>query len=335
MTVRAKRIIQWIIAIIVSICLLFGEGFVQQTFLQEKTAINVYAPEDMSEAFKSALASSNLGSQYKINITNALENADICVEYGKENDSEYTKFAFSPFVIAYNSDDDNFKALKKSEVLIPSEFADKFYEIDFLRVIDEVIEEASWQNLGINNNDSKIHVYYPAENTVYWHDFYNFMLLTINGGTYPVEEKDLTSAIQKMERFENSEYTEAVTNFDEKLERTNYFSEICFYILPEKLVYSLSTSHSASVRMIFPLVTTPFNYYFTAKTEIGTTIISGITDKFYNKLEVKEYRSDVAYKLGDEYRNVYDERDVFNQVEIPNINFFTGLLKEKEADLQE
>lgn len=327
---RGKRIAQWILTIIIAAGLIYGEGFIQQLFA-EKSALTVCAPEDMKDAFKVALSNSGLSSQYKIVMTDTENGADIVVGYGKENDESYTQFAFSPFVIAYNSSDSCFKSLKKASTVVPSEYNDKFYEIDFLKVIDEVIKEGEWENLGISNHGT-IRLFYPAKTTVYWHDFYNFMLVTVNGGTYPKTTDEMANAVKKIDLFEKSDCTEAVTNFDEKIERTSGFSENALYVIPEKMVYDLANGHDEKTRLFFPLATVNFNYYIKGVSENGKIVISNLPDKFYSKLEYKDYRNKNAYELGDDYSLVYDERDVYQTIEIPKNNFFTGNYSFEETD---
>ncbi len=319
---RGKRILQWVMAIVIASIFLFGEGFFVE-LTKEKTPLTVYAPADMESAFKAALSNSGLSSDYKIVMVEDMNGADVVVDYGKENDETYTNFAFSPFVIAYNTSDSCFKALKKANTVIPSEYNKSFYEIDFLKVIDEVIEEGKWENLGLNDHN-QIKLFYPAENTVYWHDFYNFMLLTVNGGIYPKTETEMTRAIEKIERFIKSECTEAVTSFDEKIERTDGFAENTLYVIPEKTVYALSKDHDKSTRLFFPLATVNFNYYVKGMSEAGSNVVNSLNDKAYAKLEYCDYRNKNYYELGDDYSKVYDERDVYQIIEIPKENFFTG-----------
>lgn len=327
---RGKRIAQWILTIIIAAGLIYGEGFIQQLFA-EKASLTVYAPEDMKDAFKSALSNSSLSSEYKLVMTDKENGADIVVGYSKENDDSYTQFAFSPFVIAYNSSDSCFKALKKASIVVPSEYNNKFYEIDFLKVIDEVIDEGKWENLGLSEHDT-IRVFYPAKTTIYWHDFYNFMLVTVNGGAYPKTEDEMTKAVEKIDLFEKSSCTEAVTNFDEKIERTSGFSENTLYVIPEKTVYDLANGHEEKTRLFFPLATVNFNYYVKGVSENGKIVTSSFPDKFYSKLEYKDYRNKNAYELGDDYSLVYDERDVYQTIEVPKKNFFTGSYSVEEKN---
>lgn len=321
---RAKRLGQWICVIIIAATLVFGENFIKNVFLTEKTPVTVYAPKKMESAFKKALMSSDL-SNCKIVMTDDPSKADICVEYGKEDDSRYMKFAFSPFVIGYNTSDSRFKELKNSEIVVPSEYNNKFYEIDFLKVIDEVIEEGQWKNLGVKEQNT-IRLFYPAEKSEYWHDFYNFMLVTVNGGKYPSTAVEMNKAVEYVERFINSDCTEAVADFYERLNRTDGFSENCLYVMPEAVVKQYAYDKSESVRLFFPLYTTYMNYYVIGNTDNGKSVVNAISksDSFFSKLKSNDYRSTANYELGDCYRSVYDERDVYNLVDVPKENFFNG-----------
>lgn len=322
MSMRGKRITQWILTILIAAGLIYGGNFFQKIFA-EKTPLTVCAPADMKDAFKAALSASGLSSQYTIVMTDNKEGADIVVDYGVEEDSSYKNFAFSPFVIAYNSSDSCFKALKKANTVVPSEYNNKFYEIDFLKVIEEINDDGKWENLGLADHNT-IRLFYPARSTVYWHDFYNFMLLTVNGGKYPKTSEEMTKAIEVIEQFEKSECTEAVTDFDEKIERTGGFAENAIYVIPEKTVYALALDHDEKARLFFPLATVNFNYYVKGVSEQGSTVVSSFSDKLYSKLEYKDYRNQKAYELGDDYSLVYDERDVYQTIEIPAKNFYTG-----------
>lgn len=321
---RGKRIAQWICVIIVAATLIFGENFIKQAFFTEKTPVTVYAPKKMEAAFNKALSASDLVN-CKIVMTDDPSKADICVEYAKENDSRYMQFAFSPFVIGYNTSDSRFKELKNAEIVVPSEYNSKFYEMDFIKVINEVIEEGKWKNLGVKEQNT-IRLFYPAENSDYWHDFYNFMLVTVNGGKYPSTEVEMKIAVEHIERFIKSDCTEAVANFYERLNRTDGFSENCLYVMPEALVKQYAYDKGEYVRLFFPLYTTYMNYYVIGNTDNGKSVVNAInkSDSFFSKLKSNDYRSTGYYELGDVYRTVYDERDVYNLIDVPKENFFTG-----------
>ncbi len=333
MSIRKKRIISWIVYLIFAGVLLVLDNFdIMNTLFKEKTSITVYAPSDMEKAFKAALKTSGLSSDYKIEITSN-PNANLCVAYGKENDPSYTKFAFSPFVIAYNTDDDYLDALKESNILIPSKFQKDYFEIDFLKVINEVIKEGNWSNLGIVDLE-KIKVFYPSEETVYWNDFYDFMLVTVNNGNYPKTEIELQKSIEAINKFINSPYTDAVSDFYEQVSRVGGFPESAFFILPEKTLFSIynrSASNGSTylVQVLYPTATVYFNYYIKGD-NLGQSIISAFeTSKFYSKLHGQDYRSiqqpNISYSNG---KYIFGKRNIYNVIKIP-VNNVTDNLEEQ------
>ena len=90
MNIRKKRIIGWVLSLILAALLIVGENVSKNvdtnTMFKEKTPITVCAPDDMKDAFKSALHNSGLNHDYKIVMTSD-PNSNICVDYGKENDT--------------------------------------------------------------------------------------------------------------------------------------------------------------------------------------------------------------------------------------------------------
>lgn len=339
MSIRKKRIIGWIVWLVFAFACILADKFNLQKLLdsislfKEKIPLTVCVPNDMEKAFKVAFKASGLSSDYKIEFTSE-PNSNISVSYGKENDPTYTKFAFSPFVIAYNTDTDYFDALKESKVLIPSEFQKNYSEIDFLKVINEVIEEGSWSNLGIEDLE-KIKVFYPSKESIYWIDFYDFMLVTVNNGIYPKTEQELQKSVETIDRFINSPYTEEVSDFHEQVSRVGGFPESAFFILPEKIVFDIYNSISSTgsicrIRILYPTATVYFNYYVKGD-DLGNSVISAFeTSKFYSKLhDTTSYRSTQNSNIYINSRNyIEDERNVFNVIKIP-ANKITITLFEK------
>lgn len=322
MSIRKKRIVSWVVWFIVACILFVFDNYnIIDTLFKEKTTITVCAPEDMENALNAALKTSGLKSDYKIEITSN-PNANICVSYGKENDSSYTKFAFSPFIIAYTSDDDYLNALKNSNILIPSEFQKDYYELDFLKVINEILKEGNWSNLGIEGLD-KIKIFYPSKETIYWNDFYDFMLVTVNNGIYPETENELKNSISTINKFINSPYTEEVSDFYEKVSRVGGFPESAFFILPEKSVFDIyfsNTNYTFPVNILYPTVTVYFNYYIKGD-DLGNNIISAFeSSKFYSKLKNESYRStkDSNINLNSNRDFIYGRRNVYNVIKIPD-----------------
>ena len=110
MKVHTKRIICWIVCVIMTVIFVAVDNHINK----ERTQLSLNIPANMDDAFSVALRNSEFGSDYEFVMTDS-NSANIVVSTGKENDSEYMKFAFSPFVIGYDSSTDKYyNQLKKS-----------------------------------------------------------------------------------------------------------------------------------------------------------------------------------------------------------------------------
>ena len=315
-----NRVFCWILCLAIAFGLVNGEDFIRERFLQEKTPVYVYAPEDMESGFKRALKMSGMKYTHKIVMTDDETKANIIVNTQKEYDSEYEKIAFSPFVVAYNTEDNYASKMKKSGLLVKSKYAeddsDDYLEIDFLQIINEVIGNGSWEKFGLKNKGN-IEVFYPDKSTPYWSDFYDFMLVTVNNGKYPETEEEMKTAVEQIEKFENSKYTGAVENFEEKLQRTEEFTANCLWIIPEKVVSEIAYDNNKYATLFYPTTTTYLNYYIKCD-EIGSKIKSCFNEDgfwcstFYSKLAGNDFRSVEYPKLETISDYVYYEKDSYN-----------------------
>lgn len=331
---RKSRIFQWIGAVIAAIILFYGEQYVEnlpeKPVESEKQVITVNAPQDMEEAFNVVLEAAGLAETHRIVMTND-DNSNICVGYEKQNDESYQKIAFTPFVVAYSNSSNYEKELKNAEVFVESSHVSGLYEIDFLKIINEAIGDGKWTNFGVKD-DKKLEVFYPSETSIYWHDFHDFLLLTVNNGRYPKTEAEMQNAEEIIEAFVNSEYTEGITDFYEKVERTGGFPDSAIYILTEKDALDISENKSKYAELYYPINTVYFNYYIKGD-ETGKKIIDALDKRvegilsyrdFYGTLADKRYRSSKNSKLTATSSNVNNEGDVYNVVQIPKIVEFTA-----------
>lgn len=289
----------------------------------EKQAITVYAPKDMETAFNNALKVANLDETHKIVMVED-SNANICVEYAKQNNADYQKLAFTPFVVAYNTGSSSQKSLKAAEVFIPARYDNDYLDVDFLKIINEAIGEGKWANLNLGN-ENELKVFYPSEDSVYWHDFHDFLLVTVNNGIYPKTETEMQNAEEIIEKFINSDCTEGVTDFYEQVQRTGGFPTSVIYILTEKDALDICSAQSKNANTYYPTNTVYFNYYIKGD-ETGQEIIDFLDEiedgflndtDFYYRLSEKRYRSVKYSDLKYTSDNTNYERDVYNVVKIP------------------
>lgn len=314
MSERSKRIKQWVIWLIIA-ALFCGMTNVVEYIenLPEKQPLTVYAPADMEKAFNIALNRSELAKTHYIVMSDD-PNSNMCVEYGKHKDVNYQKFAYSPFVVAYNNEESYFKKLKKADVCFESAYSSDYYEIDFLKIIEEAIGEGKWENLGINKQGD-LEVFYPDKESVYWSDFYDFLLVTLNEGKYPETQDEVEKAEETIDKFVNSKYTEGVIDFEEQGKRTAGFPSTVIYILPEKEAREISDREMARARFLYPTKTVYANYYVKGD-ELGEKVIEAFGDSFYKNLKKEYYRNNTYFELSaDNY--IYGVGDVFNVARIP------------------
>ena len=312
---RKRRIISWIGAIIAALVLFMGDG-VFKNITAEKKPLYVYAPSDMKRAFDRALKCADLNGEYAIVMTEDEPEANIVVQTGKEFDSEYTMIAYTPFVVAYSNSDSNIKKFVKSGLLEEAFFNNSYYEINFNKVVEEVVEEGKWENFGVKDMGT-MRVFYPAPETEYYCDFYDFMLVTVNEGIYPKNESDMEEAIQQIHRFEQSDYTEAVTDFEEKFDRVGGFMENCLYLIPEKVAGDLAGRDNKYARLFYPTTTVYVNYYLKVD-ELGNKLVAVFDmpntfwGNFYDCIEDNNYRNSWDNILTSISSYLNGDRDVYN-----------------------
>lgn len=316
---RKKRIWYWILGLILALLLCMCEGCIKEmaTKKTELTELYVYAPSDMEEAFERA---AELSSIYKIVMTDDLSKANIIVEMDKEFDPEYTEIAYTPFVVVYSEVDENISNMLEKSVLQNALFDENYKEINFGKVIEEVLGEGKWENLGVENMGN-IKVYYPAPETPYYSDYYEFMLVTANEGLYPENTTDLKKAMEQIECFEKSKYTEAVVDFDEKVNRTGGFMENTFFLMPEKLAGDLAYGKSLNGRLFYPTTTVYSKYYLKAD-ELGMKLVEvfdmpgTFLGNFYDYIAGQDYRNSWENNLNGITDYLDDERDVYNIIHL-------------------
>jgi len=286
----------------------------------------------MKSGFKRALKSAGMKGDYEIIMTDDISKANIVVETGKEFDPEYTKIAYSPFVVVYSTEDKNIKNMGKTGLLKDAFFNDDYKEIDFNMVIKEVVGEGKWSNLGVKDMGA-MHVYYPAPDSDYYADYYDFMLVTVNGGIYPKNESELEKAIKQIEEFENSDYTEAVSDFEEKIDRVGGFMENTFFLIPEKEAGDLASGNSKYGRLFYPTTTLYVSWYIKAD-ELGMKLVKVFDDpntvlgNFYDYIENEEYRNSYDDMLDGITDYLHDERDVYNVMHLDSERIRPGSVAE-------
>jgi hypothetical protein len=323
-----KNFVVIVITIVVLQIVTFSISKVVDFISIPEKEVTVNAPADMEDAFSAALKKTDLKNDYKVVITSD-EKADISVGYNKEKDGTYTKFAYSPFVMAYNDDKDIFKSLKASKIVKKSKYSDDEYNFNMLKLINTVIEGKSLKDLGFPTEAT---IFVPAENSDYWTSFYDFMLITLNDGSYPQDDTEIEKLKSKIVQFLDSKTVEQVSDFDSQLISTNYFSEGAIYILPEQkagnLSYKAYNDDKDQARIFYLNATVNLNFYVRANTKNGKKVLSKMnSSKFFEKLYLEFYRSEASKEIFN-HDCVKDARDSYKVVDPYRVQRITVDIKQ-------
>jgi len=127
--------------------------------------------------------------------------------------NDYTVEGYSPLIICLKDSDNAKNYLKtntKNGFLTCNDGAKKIKNssndsitCDFLRIINVVLKNGDWSDLG--GEDKKITIYCPDPDSVDGKLFYEFLLITLNGGKYPKENLEEISL--KAQKFLDSPNT--------------------------------------------------------------------------------------------------------------------------------
>ena len=326
MSARTGRITWWAICLIAA-TIFFAIDSNSDELFKEKTPFYVCAPSDMEEAFEVAVKAAGMKSDYKIVITDNREIANVVVDYAKENDETFTKFVYTPFVVAYSNDSDYLKKLQKNNLITESNSAKNVLNIDVLNLIEIIKNESDWEDYGIDGFE-KVKVAYPSQNSIYWNDFYNFMLVTVNNGVYPSETSEYEQAVTIINEFLMNKNAIPLDTF-ETLVRKGFTQDI-LYIGPEKVFVDAANDYSQHGALFYPTKTVYFNYYLKTD-ELGSKILSSFDavtsfdGSFYGNLVDEYYRSEsfprISTSNGDYVgydSNAFDVADIPKGIDFKN-----------------
>lgn len=324
-----RRYKYWAIALAIGIVLVIISNIFSSVKLPEPAelkTITVNAPENMHSAFTQTLEELKLDREYTLEFTNS-PNANFVVNQGLNKPGEL--FAYSPIIPVINISDTTNENFRQQNLLVPSSIDSGWEELDFKAVI----------NLLVNNSDCNIKVYYPAKDSVYWDEFYNFLLFTVNDGYYPKSGTDMTDSIKMIEDFLNCKNAEPIS--DTKFSRVNAIPENAIYFTSyADLAYMHKTTGITNIVIRYPTAVVYHNYYAEFD-EIGkilyeslgksTSGIFGTANIGYillhNQYFNTRYTSSVT-RFTSSNNNDIAVRDFYNVVEIPNINYSNSISKE-------
>lgn len=308
----------WVIGIVVGCILLTINSFINRPKSPkesgESTEILVNAPESMHEAFQTTLKDLRLTDDYVLKFTDS-KNANFTVTEGPEADGQL--IAYSPFVAVFNSDEDLEQQRIKEEIFVQSKSDSNYNDFNFKKVIDNIV----------SGSDTSLKVYYPAKDSVYWDEFYSFLLFIVNDGYYPKNESDMANAQDVIEKFLNSKNAEPIDTT--AMRRNNGIPKDSVYFMTYVDLANLyEATGLKNYKLFYPTSVVYHNYYakFDKTGELLFNFLSqtgkglfGYENTGYLNLKYRYFHT--LYTNSTNYFDRYSGvRDTFNGVEIPKTN---------------
>lgn len=209
---KIKRIIIWIIAIAITLSFTFLKQLEEKNKQKKQTEpekiqvqlseeFKMIDEEDIIKIFKKT----EIGDKYDMTINyEPSEKDDVVIssEYSKHlEDSEV--IGYSPLVVAIGRNKGDIKKYAEAGLLTSNEeiegkISDET-DIDFKEIIKAVINGENWSKFG--GDKEEIRILYPELDTIDGELFYEFLLITVNGGKYPKTDEDMEKTKEYIDEF--------------------------------------------------------------------------------------------------------------------------------------
>ena len=188
---RKGRIIFWIVALVLcTFVIIFCKREENKIPEEEKTPLNVYCLEMFQPQIKNIIEKSSIGDTHRVVFSDKKDDAEfILTDKVLASDSNYEKVGWSPLIVAFDERKEKKKAYKKEGYLIEE---DSCYTIKFDKIIKDTIS-GKWKDK----------IYCPKLDTIEGEIFFDFLLININEGRYPINAVEMKEATEKANEFLN------------------------------------------------------------------------------------------------------------------------------------
>ena len=242
---RKSRWIFWGVSLGICFIILFLYDYLtSSTPYDERTPINVCCPEQFQSQVKKVIEkNNNFKKNSRVVFTQDEKEADFVITNKvTKSDTDYEKIGYTPLIVAL--DEEKIKEYTKQEYLKKENNA---YTLNFSKILTDTLQ---------GNYTDKI--YCPDLNTREGELFYDFLLITFNGGTYPTKAQDLETYQKKADEFfENACVVQ--TNTEERIRvRKVLHNEIDFIF--ENIIFPM-VSDDFEFEISYPENTVIYEYF--------------------------------------------------------------------------
>lgn len=252
-----KRINFWIISCIVCIIVFkfieFYNGFLPE---EERTPVNYYCDsmfkEKMLELLKKKFDKAKYGYNHKPVFVDSIDDADIILTENVDEvkNIEMQRIGWSPLIVAVSSNSEKQKNYTENGYIYSNSNGEAI--MNFSLIIDDTLS-GKWVDK----------IYCPRADSKEGEIFRKFLLVTVNGGSYPNDEELMKFANSKVEKFLGSEVIFEMDDTADWLHKKNTLeSEICVFFENE-----LTSAIEDNVLIVFPRDTVIRQWYYCLKND--------------------------------------------------------------------
>lgn len=318
---KTKRVILWGICLVVSVIIIACYKYKESLPKIEKgpNINNVYNDIER-EALVKEVFDNAVNPKKKVTFVTHTDSAD-CILTKKESrlkneDNKITLTSYTPLVIAMKNSA-NLKKYQDSGLLISSKEINNSTEdeisIDFKKVIDAVVNEKTWLEFGGEEKEIKIIV--PKKDSIEGRLFYNFLLVTINEGSYPQSNEAIQAAKEKANKFWNSSSCIETENSLSDLSKISSINETDMYVLFEADLMNSTVwaANKLDMSIVYPRTTVVKHIYIQSEEDC-----SELFDSLSRQLN---YRTSNTHSFA-ENKN-YNVKENIDFIEVPAESEYT------------
>lgn len=333
-----KRIVVWIICILIAVSYIAIDEYKKNlpvekeettkttattqeettTTATQKKKLKIYNDFANESLVKKKFSNTNLSSKYEIEFKSGIDNTDCILTKDLSllnNNDEAFSISYTPLVIGMKNSD-NLKKYKKNALLTSSKEIDNSVEddisIDFKKIIDAVVNGDNWSIFG--GDKKEIRIIIPKKNTIERNLFYDFLLVTINNGTYPTNDEELDLAKKTAKSFLSSSNCIEKENVVNELKKIGSINETDLYVLFEAdfMNSDIWSQSKLDISLAYPNVTV-VRHVYTQLSDDKKETFTGFCRELTTELN---YRTSNNHSfIGDKHYNVQED---ITFVEVPN-----------------
>lgn len=310
-----KRVIFWGICLVISFAIIafnkYKDNLPKEG--QSPNVNNIYNDIEREGLVKEVFDNA-LHSKKKVTFVENIDYADCILTKNinmlENEDNKITLTSYTPLVIVMKNSA-NLKKYQESGLLISSKEINNSTEdeisIDFKKVIDAVVNGKDWSEFG--GEHKKIKIIVPKKDSIEGGLFYSFLVATINGGSYPQNNEEITLAKETANKFWSSSSCVEAEKPINDLSTISSINETDMYVLFEAdLMNSIAwTANKLDMSIAYPTTTVVKHIYIQSEEDCN---------ELFNLLSTQlNYRTSNAHSF-EENKN-YNVKDNIEFIEVP------------------